>query len=83
MWVGKDLLRSANLLPQLNHGQLQHLAWNMSSWMVNISTEDDFFTSLHSLPYCSEDIFSHVHLEFPTFHFVPVASCPVTRQHSE
>lgn len=26
MWVGKDLLRSSYLLPQLKHHQLQHLA---------------------------------------------------------
>lgn len=83
MWVRKDLLRSPSLLPQLKHDQLQHIAQNMSSWMVNISTEEEFITSLDSLPYCREDVFSCVHLQFPVFQFVLVASCPVTTQHSE
>lgn len=71
--------------PQLKqvHLKLFVFARTMSRSLLNISKDEDCTTSLgresnmFQLPTQSE-IVSYVQTELPVFHFVPIASCPVT-----
>ena len=80
MWIGKDLLRSSSLTPCSSYSRWPR---TMSIWLLSISTDQDFTTSVRNLTTHSKDLFSCVHLEFLVFQFVPVVSCPVTGNHWE
>ena len=58
----------------------------MSSQVLNVSNDGDATTSGQPVPmfnHSHSEVFSYVQAEFPVFHFVPIASLPVTGHHWE
>jgi len=84
--VGRDLCGSSSPTPLPKQGHLQQATEDL----VQVSLEYLQRRTLHNLPGQPvpvlrhpqrEEVLLHLQTECPMLHFVPVASCPVTRNH--
>lgn len=83
--LGRDIWRSSSPTPLLKQVPWHRLCRKASHWDLTVSTKRDS-ASLGSLSQCSchpqsKAGLSHVQMELPVFHFVPVAPHPVPGHH--
>lgn len=81
--VGRDLCRSSSPTPLIKQSHLQHIVQDPIQAIFGIFRDGDATTSpgnqlCHS--HCKE-VFPSIQMEFPVFHFVPVASCGLSGHH--